>query len=292
MPAWKHWDSHLHIHPFKPEWWVDKLILQMDRNGVEVGALGGSALFTPEEDDHVQDAVRRYPGRFLPTLCHVDFNLPSELARVTSELDSGRWAGVGEVFLETFRATHLSFEKQGVPMRMPYPIPRDGAGNAVLGGLIDHCTELGMPVLIHCEMASALEDLLRRHPRSTIVWAHCDYATPPLDARRVMEQFPWLHADFGPMIRCGYWDTQHGSSNWIGEWRDFWRGMCRDFADRMLLGTDTIMEKYLDNARYRHIYESFEDFMAPLPREAVEAIVGGNLRRLCRGYIERHLRRS
>lgn len=282
------WDSHMHLHPFRPEWWAERLIANMDRNRVRGGALSGVGLFNPEDTARLQALARRYPGRFLPMLSHIDLNDPDELERAIALLDTGEWAGVGELFLEAHSSSHLTFVKNGETVKQPYPVPRDGAHNAVLGGLVRYCRERALPILIHSESAAALEDLLALYPESTLLWAHCDYVTPLNDVQRVFRRYPWLRVDFGPMIRCGYWDSQNGSSSWIETDRPFWRSLCRAFAPRLLLGTDTIQEKYCEPDRYKHIYDSYADFLAPLDPRQVEQIMAGNFKRVFRAYLQSH----
>jgi len=288
MSAWAYWDSHLHAHPFEPDRWAEALVANMSANHVRAGAISNVALFSETSDADVQRLCRAYPGRLLPMLSHVDLNDPGELARVTRELDAGDWAGVGELFLEAHQSRALSFEREGRVVKQPYPLPRDGAENRVLNGLIEYCTDKNLPVLIHCEDVAPLEVLLNRHSHSTILWAHCDFVTPLPDVRRILEIYDWLMVDFGPMIRCGYWDTEQGTSDWLHTDRDFWRGLCTKFSARMLLGTDTLGPKYADPARYRHIYDSYADFFAPLDESAVRALAGGNFQKVFAAYLRRH----
>jgi len=283
-----YYDSHMHLHPFRPEWWAENLIRCMDNNNVRAGAISGAGLFNPDDTNQLQAIAKKYPGRFLPMLSHIDLNDPGDLERAVALLETGEWAGVGELFLEAHASTHLAFVRNGETVKLPYPMPRDGARNAVLGGLIRYCNAHAMPVLIHSEDAAALEALLALYPESTILWAHCDYVTPLADVQRIFERYPWLTVDFGPMIRCGYWDTQNGSSRWLETDRPFWRKLCRDFSDRLLLGSDIILEKYLEPGRYRHVYDSYNDFFAPLDKGQAERIVAGNFQRVFRTYLRAH----
>ncbi len=283
------WDSHLHLHPFRPEWWAERLVANMDRNNVRAGAISSVALFNPQDSDNVLAAAARYPGRLLPMLSHIDLNNPAELDRALAELATGRWAGVGELFLEAHRADALAFDgPDGVIIRKPYPVPRDGARNPVLGGLVRYCAEHDLPILVHSESAAELEELLVRYPRSSVIWAHCDYVTPLADVRRIFRVYPWLMADFGPMIRCGYWDTEHGSSDWLHTDRPFWRELCAEYPDRLLLGTDTLGDKYAAPDRYRHIYDSYADFFAPIGLDRARKIAAGNFRRCFHRYLRAH----
>ena len=287
MRDWTHWDSHLHIDPLDSDRWADRLVENMAANGVQMGAISGVSMVTADQDDRVRRAVAKYPQRLLPMLCGVDLNDPSALGRAIAELETGRWAGVGELFLDTFQGMKMSFQDGERTVVRHYPVPRDGAANAVLGGLLEYCTRHGLPLLLHCETPAVLEELLRRHPHSMLLWAHCDYHTPRDEARRILRTHSWLHADFGPSIRCGYWDRQQGASTWLDENIEFWRDMCRDFPDRLLLGTDTVGAKYADPPRYRHIYDSFADFFTPLEAEKAKKITEGNFRRLFDGYLRR-----
>lgn len=285
----EHWDSHLHSHPFKPDWWAERLIANMDRNNVRVGAISGVALFNAKDNEAVPALAERYPGRLLPMLSFIDLNNPAELDRAIAELATGRWAGVGELFFEAHTSPHLSFDDtSGQMVRLPYPVPKDGARNRVLGGLIRYCAEHDLPILIHSESAAALEELLVRYPHTSIIWAHCDYVTPLADVRRIFRSYPWLMVDFGPMIRCGYWDTQQGPSAWLQTDLPFWRELCMDFPDRLLLGTDTLGDKYTAPERYRHIYDSYTDFLEPVGVARAQKIVAGNFKRCFHRYLSRH----
>lgn len=282
MQSFKHFDAHMHLLTNKADWWTDTLVANMDANGVVAGAISGVALQYPNSDEEVQRVAARYPGRLLPLISHIDLNKPSELARVIAELKTGRWAGVGELFLDASRTIRLMNDP------LWYPLPKDGTANRVLGGLIEYCTSRRLPVLIHIEDTAVLEDLLERYPNNTIVWAHCDYMTPLANVRRILDAYPHLWVDFGPMIRCGYWDTQNGASNWLDTSRDFWLEMCDNHFSRLLLGTDTIHEKYATADRYRHIYESYTDFFGRLPNEKVQAMVTENFLQVFASYLQAH----
>ena len=287
MKTIRHWDSHMHLHPFRPDWWAEQLVNNMERNGVCAGAISGLALMSPTSDDDVLRICRQYPNRLLPMLGRIDLNDERELERVEPLLRSGNWAGVGELFFHT-SIPNISYPNGKESVTIPYPVPKRGAQNSVLGTLIRWCTELQIPLLIHAENAAAFEELLQRYPRSTLLWAHCDYVTPLADVRRVLERYPWLAVDFGPMIRCGYWDTETGCSHWLETDRGFWRELCSDFSDRLLLGADAFSEKYAEAARYDHIYRSYADFLSTLPAAKAENIVANNFQRIFRTYLKHH----
>ena len=274
-------DSHGHLCSERAEEWADVFAANMAAQRVRKATLSGVGLFTPDQDELVRRAYERHPDVFIPCLCQIDPDDASSKRYIEKELERGPWGGVGEIFLNTsglVYAQPLSLP-DGTMRPFRYPVPKDGANCEVFHFLFDKCAEMGKPVWIHCERAMPLWQMLKKHPRTPVIWAHADYVTPPEDVRHVLDAWPNVTCDFGPGLRItlGELGAEEKMPSTVRRMSE-WERILREYPDRLTMGTDII--KWQSMAQYAKTYETYRNLLKDLPLESARKIAYGNFRRV------------
>jgi Tat protein secretion system quality control protein TatD with DNase activity len=274
-------DSHGHLCSERPDEWADVLARNMAQNRVRKATLCGAGLFTPDQDDSVLRAYERHSDAFIPFICQVDPDDLASKAYIDKHLERDPWAGIGEIFLDTSGLVHAQALPcpDGTKRPFRYPVPKDGVNCEVFRYLFDKCAEVGKPVWIHCERALPLWTMLKKHPRTKVIWAHADYVTPPEDVRHLLKAWPNLTCDFGPGLRIA-------SSQLAAEEKmpsvlrrmDEWKKITQDYPDRLTLGTDLV--HWTSIANYGRIYELYRGLLKHLSLESARKISYGNFQRI------------
>ncbi|MBM4045745.1 MAG: hypothetical protein FJ279_11570 [Planctomycetes bacterium] len=274
-------DSHGHLCSERADEWADVFAANMKAQRVRKATLSGVGLFTPDQDELVLRAYERHPERFIPFLCQIDPDDTASTCYIDQQLPRAPWGGVGEVFLNTSGLVYAQplLLPDGTSRPFRYPVPKDGAACKVFRFMFDKCAEVGKPVWVHCEHAMPLWTMLKRHPRTPVLWAHADYVTPPEDVRHLLDAFPNLTCDFGPGLRIvqGQLAAEEKLPSVLRRMAE-WKGIMRDYPDRLTLGTDII--KWQSMAAYAKTYELYSSLLHDLPPDSGRKIAYGNFRRL------------
>jgi len=260
-------DGHIHFVDFLQNTdGIHALLQRMDEAGVSRAVLFGMPLikrwdaFEPREPHYyLDDNARCYyysytdqlvaaayesldeqqRARFAPLMC--GFN-PTDKhgVRHLERMSHGfrHWRGVGEVLLRHDDLTNLTLEEAA------------RANHPAMTPVYDFCTAQGLPLVMHQNSSSIgcheeyiylheLEEVLDRHPRLMLVWAHCGLSRRVYHDRyhemieRMLRTYPLLHVD---VSWVGYDDVMCRGSSIRSEWID----VIECFAGRVLLGSDLV----------------------------------------------------
>ncbi len=165
--------------------------------------------------------------------------------------------------------------------------------NPALDRILDVAAEVGLVVLLHNDvdmpfprpgqdpyMAVQLRDLIKRHPKTTVIWAHAGLGRivhPIKDQLAIIErgldnpELKNLHIDIS-------WDEVAkyvvASPQSVAATAD----LINRFPDRFLFGTDEVAPS--DQAKYLKVYDMYAPLFAKLSPEASEKLRKGNYERL------------
>lgn len=208
-------DAHAHVGPWfnfsTPAWSADDLIRVMDRLGVQVACISGTAGIGPDPqsgNDEVAEAIARFPDRLLGYVA-VNPNAPAQMARELERL--GREAG----FI-------------GVKMHpMMHRLPLDGPAYAPA---FEAAAVHRAPVLMHTWLdlpGGDPEDaipLAERYPAIPLLMGHAGGEVAGIrKSIAIAQQFPNVYLDLV------------GSAMYAGMVEEVVEGAG---ADRLLFGTD------------------------------------------------------
>lgn len=162
-----------------------------------------------------------------------------------------------------------------------------------LDRLIDFAGEVGLVVLIHCDVdvpfakpgvepayAKQIKELFRRHPRTTIIWAHIGVGRiirPVKDQAAIVEdiirdpQMNHVHFDIS-------WDEVAKYVVATPESTKNAAALVNKHPDRFLFGTDEVAPP--DQEKYLRVYNQYEPFWKLLTPEASEKVRKRNYERL------------
>ncbi len=162
-----------------------------------------------------------------------------------------------------------------------------------LDRLIDFASEVGLVVLLHCDVdapfpkagaapayASQVTALFKRHPKATIIWAHIGVGRivrPIKDQAAIVEEIiknPELknvHFDIS-------WDEVAKYVVATPESTQNAAAIVNDYPDRFLFGTDEVAPP--NQEKYLKVYNQYEPFWALLTKEASEKVRKGNYERI------------
>ena len=162
-----------------------------------------------------------------------------------------------------------------------------------LDRLIDFAGEVGLVVLIHCDVdvpfakpgvepayAKQIKALFRRHPRTTIIWAHIGVGRiirPVKDQAAIVEAIindPQLKHVFFDIS----WDEVAKYVVSTPESAKSAAAVVNKHPDRFLFGTDEVAPP--DQEKYLRVYNQYEPFWKLLTPEASEKVRKGNYERI------------
>jgi hypothetical protein len=159
--------------------------------------------------------IYRIPGEW--SSWHHD---PDLLERVRRALESGRYAGIGEVHMI---GGFISDWK-----------------NPVIAGLFGLAAEFDVPVLLHTEFSRAdyTLGLCRAHPKTRILWAHAGSMLKPSEVGRVLDGCPNVYAELSAR------DPWRHRANPIvdekGQLLPLWRDLVNRYYHRLMVGSDPV----------------------------------------------------
>ncbi len=165
--------------------------------------------------------------------------------------------------------------------------------NPALDRILDFAGEAGLVVILHNDIdmpfpkpgqdpypARQLGALLRRHPGTTVIWAHMGLGRivhPVKDQLGIMER-----ALSDPGLKHVYmdisWDEVAKYLVATPETTRMAADLINRFPDRILFGTDEVAPT--EQAKYLKVYEMFAPLLAELTPEAREKLLKGNYERL------------
>ena len=297
-------DCHLHGTNFIQESDSFKnLIRQMDKANIEKAIVFGlpvKKIFTESErtppeyyldndsrcyyfyetDDIIAEEYSKLnqseQQRIIPFLCGFNPMDRSSVNIIERKFNryKGVFKGVGECFLRHDDLTALTLGER----------PR--CNSMAMHLIADFCAKNDLPLLLHQNVTSVgfdthpeflgeIKELLSHHPNTTVIWAHCGISRNvriPNYNRLVinmLENFPNLFVDYSWVVYDEILDDKK-------EPKKRWLELTENFADRILLGSDLILDFALLGPTMRR-YDVLLDKLTP---EAREKICTGNLERL------------
>ena len=165
--------------------------------------------------------------------------------------------------------------------------------NPALDRILDFAAEVGLVVLLHNDIDTPfpkpgqepyqvlqLRDLFRRHPQTTIIWAHCGLGRivhPVKDQIGIVEralsspELPRLHVDIS-------WDEVAKYLVATPETTQAAAEIINRHPNRFLFGTDEVAPT--EQAKYLKVYDMYAPLFAKLTPEASEKVRKGNYERL------------
>ena len=163
--------------------------------------------------------------------------------------------------------------------------------NPALDRVLDFAAEVGLVVLLHSDidmpfpkpgqdpyLVVQMRDLIRRHPKTTIIWAHIGLGRvvhPVGDQLAMMERglanLPNLHVDIS-------WDETAKYLTATPETTAAIANLIDRYPDRFLFGTDEVAPP--TQAKYLKVYDLYRPLFARLTPEASEKLRKGNYERL------------
>lgn len=179
------------------------------------------------------DAAPR--GRLAVTVNGVDPTDLDAADRVDALLESGGFAGVGELLL---RHSRLSAHVATEPVRANYPAVRR---------IVDVCERHGVTLAVHQNAGSTgqgplafvpeLEDLLGWQSSVPVVWCHAgmsgEYVAPPVETmRRLLGGYRHLHIDLSWSVLDGLLDHDDLPHQWVET--------IAEHPDRFVWGSDSL----------------------------------------------------
>ena len=165
--------------------------------------------------------------------------------------------------------------------------------NPALDRVLDFAAEVGLVVILHNDVdmpfpkpgqepyqVAQLRELLRRHPKTTVIWAHCGLGRvvhPVKDQIGILDralsspELPNLYVDISwdetAKFLVASPETIHAAADFIER-----------HPDRVLVGTDEVAPT--EQAKYLKVYDMYAPLFAKLAPEVSEKVRKGNYERL------------
>lgn len=165
--------------------------------------------------------------------------------------------------------------------------------NPALDRIFDFAAEVGLVVLLHNDIDMPfpkpdqepyqiyqLRDLFKRHPKTTIIWAHCGLGRvvrPVKDQLAIVERMLSNPALSHVSVDIS-WDEV---AKYIVATPETVKGVAdviNRYPDRFLFGTDEVAPN--DQTKYLKVYNVYAPLWAALSPEAREKVLKGNYERL------------
>jgi len=276
-------NSHVHLIEEDTEEYLDTLVSRMDNYGMHGAVLFGAQVEQAVDDDQVQQAVLKYPDRFIPFLSKsVDITKKESLADCLKMLDSGFWKGVGEIFLDCSDDEYTRWQdRHGNPCIARKPVPEDKEDNYLYKALFNHCATKGLPVMVHCMDAEVMERTLAKYHGTRFIWAHVDHGFYRDIAISLMTKYSNLYCDFGVEFRYNDQQLLAGQAEtWLLDHIERWRKTCRLFPSRVVWGTDLYSWEDLDEDNFKRGMGVWEEFSQSLEPDVKFKVSEGNILRL------------
>jgi len=171
--------------------------------------------------------------------------------------------------------------------------PTASLTNPALDRILDFCAETGLLVLLHNDInmpfpksgqenwdVAQLRDLFKRHPKTTIIWAHCGVGRivrPVKDQMTLLAnalsnpEFNHIYIDISWTEVAKYiTETPEATANTAA--------VINKYPNRFLMGTDEVAPQ--DQASYLKIMDMYKPLLEKLTPEAKQKLLKGNYERL------------
>ncbi|HLK88816.1 MAG TPA: amidohydrolase family protein [Polyangia bacterium] len=238
-------------------------------------------------DAHIAMTYRALPpeaqARFDPMITGfnpADMYAVDHIRRVL-ETFPGVFTGIGE----------FTIHKEFVTSKLGSEVP--SLDDRALSRLLDFAGEVGLPALIHNDMDTpfspegakptfleAMKLLLRRHPATTIIWAHVGLGRiirPVQDHLLIIDEilddpaFDHVYFDISWDEVAKYLDMNHDTVERAA-------ALCSKRRDRFLFGTDEVTPR--DPGRYFGVYEQYRPLWEALDPAVSHLVRIGNYERI------------
>jgi hypothetical protein len=165
--------------------------------------------------------------------------------------------------------------------------------NPALDRILDFAAEVGLVVILHNDVdmpfprpgqdpyqVVQLAELFKRHPKTTIIWAHCGLGRvvrPVKDQVGIVERalsnpaLSHLHIDISWDETAKYLTATPETTQGVAD-------LINRHPDRFLFGTDEVAPT--EQAKYLKVYDLYAPLFAKLTLEASEKVRRGNYERL------------
>ena len=165
--------------------------------------------------------------------------------------------------------------------------------NPALDRILDFAGEAGLVVILHNDVdmpfpkpgqdpypVVQLAAVLKRHPRTTVIWAHCGLGriVRPVEDQVGIVKRALLNPELGHVYFDISWDETAKYLMATPETVQAAADLVNRYPDRFLFGTDEVGPS--DQAKYLKVYDLYAPLFAKLAPEASEKLRKGNYERL------------
>ena len=165
--------------------------------------------------------------------------------------------------------------------------------NPALDRILDFCAEVGLQVIIHNDIdmpfpksgqdnwdIKQLSDLFKRHPNTSIIWAHCGLGriVRPVQDQSAMIDRALSNPALNHVNIDISWTEVAKYMTSSPEVIERCAALLNKHSDRFLMGTDEVAPQ--DQASYLKIIDMYKPLLEKLTPEAREKIMKGNYERL------------
>jgi hypothetical protein len=202
------------------------------------------------------------------------------LARLAADLDSGLYAGLGEIAL-------YHFDKNGRQPIIRYP-PNFEPFLKVVGLVASR----RLWMLLHAESVDpkgvsyedqvfgGIELLYRRYPDLKLIVAHTA-TTNPRNLRHMLERYPKLMIDFKLVKRVANWHHTEPVSNSDRRLHEDWAQLFEAMPKRFMVGTDSkFFRRRFDVAKYQKKIARYRKLLGGLKPHVARLIAYENAKRI------------
>jgi len=165
--------------------------------------------------------------------------------------------------------------------------------NPALDRLLDFAGEVGLVALMHCDadvpfpkpnqepyQLKQIGDLFRRHPKTTIIWAHCGLGrvVRPVNEQVAIVEKALADPAFSNLYIDISWDEVAKYLVATPETVEKSAELINRYPDRFLFGTDEVAPS--DQAKYLKVYDMYAPLFAKLTPETSEKVRLKNYERI------------
>jgi hypothetical protein len=193
----------------------------------------------------------------------------------------GVFTGIGE----------FSIHKEFVSSKIAGPVAT--LNNPALDRILDFCAETGLLVILHNDINMPfpkngqenwdlvqLRDLFKRHPKTTIIWAHCGVGriVRPVKDQMAMVAKALANPDFNHVYIDISWTEVAKYVTETPQATENTAAVINQYPDRFLMGTDEVAPA--DQASYLKIMDMYKPLFDKLTPTAKQKLLKGNYQRL------------
>ena len=272
-------DGHIHLigEDFEDfEDYLAALLAAMDRHGAARAVVFGVHGDPACDDELALRAHARYPDRFLPFACEIDVTASGLANQVATKLADPSWRGLGEIFVVTKKPTTEYLTRTGEELYFTFPQPPRGPLDPQFREIFDACARHHSPVLVHCDDAAVMEQLLARHPETTFLWGHADWSQDDWTADRQLrrlQEYPNLYYEVRACLRsAAFWPENRW---YLPDWYAGWIPVMEQFPGRITFGSDPYYWPHLEPETHADgLYVEAREVEKQLSPEAGPHVVG------------------